>query len=741
MNFNYFLRQVQKPAKYISSEEITYNINLNGEKVALFYNGSYEESITSVAFQSLFAVFADQTGFSPHRFFMPEDDFLDLLQLEAEPQLWSVDQQLSLADFDHVIVLTETASLVKLAALLAFLNIKKADLLIQNTMLRHPFLDHISERIAYGLEPFKLKLLIQKAASFSELLGILDQEEQPISMDKLKGFGMLTKPIKPIISTRHLLAEYRYVRHAVERRSAEIFQTKPLASANMLLADQKKLDKLVENVPAENELTLFPLGISNKLRQIESLQKTYLELFPTIKKVLAAGWRTIHLFFWLGHPLEEKEDWREFKKEIQAIADFVQIYKKISIQLHFIGYSPTPVSCFLWDEFLSPDAFKTQLATVQTLVEKKKNFRATAEPLSQYINRVFAVRNKADADQKQYELLLKLAKTETFSNLEASFTDQLSQDSTLFSGQAMNRADFNFLCDVNYDALLEQRKSISKLIAEPISDESAELDLRLIKKAHINAHIHLSKTNDMASASLGTEEMSYGRSTKLRASQQEDISRKYRIMFSRLNYMAFYSNVDARNIVLRAFSKENIPVRMSKGFSPAPKIAFSAPTSTGVELHCEYMDVEINSIKNVDLVAALNAHMPSGMTALVAKEVSAKVASLASAINLMEFKLNFEDGYLDSKLIDELTHGKHSVIRETKNSHIALDVGNFIHKINVDNNSLCVQLLTYEQRLLKIEELVDILNTIKPIRFGDIEIEKTRQFIYSHDQYGDPMDA
>lgn len=739
MNLTYFLRQVQKPARYISIEHHNFPINSGGEAVGLFYNGSYEESITSLGFQSLVAVFAESAAFRPFRYFTPENDFLELAASEEHRTLWSVDEMKPISDLTHIVLYSDGHSASKLAAVGELFQLNTFDVAIVNSRVLHPLFPKLAAQVLLGEDPYKLKTLVKNAGSFAELSANFGGGAPKLLSD-FTGFGSLTKPIVPIIPVRSLAAEYRYVLGASEAGAGELFKAGKPADA-MAAQYAKKLDKLTENMPAENELSLFPLGVSNRLRQIESLQKTYLEIFPTIKKVLAAGWRTIHLFFWMGHPLEEKDDWREFKREIQAIADFIQIYKKITVQLHFIGYTPAPRSCFLWDDFMDEAAFTKNRESISSLVESKKNFRATFEPFENYADRLLAARLSESQTGELFNRLKEIGKSGKFSSLGNTLGAFLTEHNSLTAGQAFSHEEFNFVAVENYEELRSKRTDLSKIIAEKMTDEDADLDLKLIKKARLNAHIHLSKTNDMAAASLGQEEMSYGRSVKLRASQAEDISKKYRIMFLRTDFMAFYSNVDARAILLKALAAASIPVRMTKGFTPMPKIAFSAPSTTGVELLCEYADVEVNSIRSLDLKSELNAHLPNGMEVLAFTEVHPKAASLASAITLMEFQLTFEEGYVTEKLLHELEHGNGSIVRETKNSRLELEVSSFLHRISAEGNTVTVELLTSDNRLLKIEELVDVLAEIKPVRFGDISVVKTKQFIFDGENYGDPMDA
>ena len=79
MYFNEILKQVSKPSRYIPIEKNPYKKEDDLYKIALVNAGNYESSITSLFFQSLYALVIDSKKYTPFRFFKPDNDYLSLV--------------------------------------------------------------------------------------------------------------------------------------------------------------------------------------------------------------------------------------------------------------------------------------------------------------------------------------------------------------------------------------------------------------------------------------------------------------------------------------------------------------------------------------------------------------------------------------------------------------------------------------------------------------------------------------
>lgn len=99
---------------------------------------------------------------------------------------------------------------------------------------------------------------------------------------------------------------------------------------------------------------------------------------------------------------------------------------------------------------------------------------------------------------------------------------------------------------------------------------------------------------------------------------------KLLVRYSKLGKVRFTSHRDAARLWERALRKAELPVAMSQGFTPRPRISFGLALPTGGESWGEYLVIELAEGLEVtadDMHARLNAALPPGFE-VVAVEIS-----------------------------------------------------------------------------------------------------------------------
>ena len=122
-------------------------------------------------------------------------------------------------------------------------------------------------------------------------------------------------------------------------------------------------------------------------------------------------------------------------------------------------------------------------------------------------------------------------------------------------------------------------------------------------------------------------------------------SSRVRIRFSKHGKVRFTSHRDVARIWERALRRAGVGVAYSAGFNPRPKIAFGLALSTGYSSDAEYLDVELDpdreaGLDTENLVAALTASLPAGMTALAAAGLAAGGPSLQHAVTSCTWRID-----------------------------------------------------------------------------------------------------
>jgi radical SAM-linked protein len=107
---------------------------------------------------------------------------------------------------------------------------------------------------------------------------------------------------------------------------------------------------------------------------------------------------------------------------------------------------------------------------------------------------------------------------------------------------------------------------------------------------------------------------------------------RLRVRYSKLGKVRFTSSRDVARIWERAMRRAGLPVALSEGFTPRPKISFGLALPTGAESIAEYVDIDLRpEVRAADiavdtlagrlgLAAQLSAALPVGFEVLVATD-------------------------------------------------------------------------------------------------------------------------
>lgn len=111
---------------------------------------------------------------------------------------------------------------------------------------------------------------------------------------------------------------------------------------------------------------------------------------------------------------------------------------------------------------------------------------------------------------------------------------------------------------------------------------------------------------------------------------------KVRLAYSKIGKVRFLGHLDMARLWERALRKADVPVAVSVGFTPRPKVSFGLALPTAAESLVELLDVTlVDEVDGVDvdlsrLAARLSAALPEGI------DVTAAVPVLGGGVSLQE---------------------------------------------------------------------------------------------------------
>lgn len=222
--------------------------------------------------------------------------------------------------------------------------------------------------------------------------------------------------------------------------------------------------------------------------------------------------------------------------------------------------------------------------------------------------------------------------------------------------------------------------------------------------------------------------------------QKEDSIRliqKVRIRFKKQGSLRFISHHDLMKLFERAIRRAGIPIHMSEGFNPRPKISFPIALAVGIDGLDEVIDLGLNEwVRPSILLNQLKRQLPQGIEITTLEPVSpgdsAQVEEVTCRVRLDNHPLiapllKGEKGGIKAK-IDELLHKKEVFMcREKDGTKRYFNIRPSIIDIVAGVNFLELRFRTTSEGMARPEEVISALGTeLDSGEIGCTPLEVTR---------------
>jgi radical SAM-linked protein len=119
-----------------------------------------------------------------------------------------------------------------------------------------------------------------------------------------------------------------------------------------------------------------------------------------------------------------------------------------------------------------------------------------------------------------------------------------------------------------------------------------------------------------------------------------DAGHPLRLRFAKEGKVRFVSHRDVARAFDRSLRIAAAPVAFTQGFSPRPKMSFGLALAVGHESRAEYLDLELREPAPLDeLVAALDAGLPEGLSVTGAAALSPRAPALQESVSAVAYQL------------------------------------------------------------------------------------------------------
>ena len=117
---------------------------------------------------------------------------------------------------------------------------------------------------------------------------------------------------------------------------------------------------------------------------------------------------------------------------------------------------------------------------------------------------------------------------------------------------------------------------------------------------------------------------------------------RVRLTFTKQGALRYTGHLDLHKIIERSIRRAKLPLAYSQGFHPQPKLNLAAALPLGFSSRAEVMDIWLKEDIQ-DMPAALNDHVPPGLTILQANPVDDWAPSLQSQVIAAEYEVEITE--------------------------------------------------------------------------------------------------
>jgi radical SAM family uncharacterized protein/radical SAM-linked protein len=354
--------------------------------------------------------------------------------------------------------------------------------------------------------------------------------------------------------------------------------------------------------------TIAPEAATERLRCAINKDFSEEDYLKSLDSLFKAGWLNLKLYFMIGLPTETDEDIEAISRMALQAREASKKYssRHVNITVSASSFVPKPHTPFQWEpqddmgELIRKKAFLRK-----TLSRKGMAFKAHDERMS-LLEAAFARGDESISKllQKAHELGAGLEAWGDIFNYDLwlKAMDQTGIDAGAFAKKAFNLDEplpwdmVDTGIEKNY--LIRENKAARSVKKTPdcrLSCTACGLRCEEKKPAKETAPVN---GNEVEIISVPLREESF----------------RFRVEFSKDSPLELLSHRELITAITRACRRAGLPLEFSKGFHPAPRLAFGPPLGVGVKGMAEYFDTGLAAfVYPEEIMRGLNNTLPEGL--------------------------------------------------------------------------------------------------------------------------------
>lgn len=203
----------------------------------------------------------------------------------------------------------------------------------------------------------------------------------------------------------------------------------------------------------------------------------------------------------------------------------------------------------------------------------------------------------------------------------------------------------------------------------------------------------------------------------------------YRVRFAKFGKLRFLSHHDLMRLIERALRRSSLPIKMTEGFNPHPRLSFPIALGIGIESADEIMEVELTAwIAPKQVERQLNEQFPEGINIVNVEPFHRKQSMYVDYVEYEVAPKESPDD-LDRRILALLEKKEAVVQRTSDKGSKPVDVRKYLMTAAGEGGKIYLRIRVTNDGTAKPEEVLELLGVRGSIRktFTELKPRMVRQ--------------
>jgi radical SAM-linked protein len=202
------------------------------------------------------------------------------------------------------------------------------------------------------------------------------------------------------------------------------------------------------------------------------------------------------------------------------------------------------------------------------------------------------------------------------------------------------------------------------------------------------------------------------------------VKQRLRLRFEKRGEISLISHHDLMRLFERAARRAGLPIAMTEGFNPRPRMSFPLALGVGVEALREIVEMDLSEwVHPTEVQQRLNGQLPAGLRMIECRAISPRdTAQVDSVVYEIELPTPLPPDFTPEALLQAT---ELPVLRTREDRQKEMDIRPYLLDIRGAGQKWMVSLRVTPSGSVRPEEVVTILERVSVVKISGARITRT----------------